>query len=44
MNHNTDKMKKELVIGLMNQGLFQYADLEYLELLQNADLEDLELS
>lgn len=39
MNHNTDKMKKELV----DQNLFQNADLEDLELLQNTDLEDLEL-
>lgn len=39
MNHNTDKMKKELV----DQKLFQNADLEDLELLQNTDLEDLEL-
>lgn len=36
-------MKKESVIGQMNQGLFQNADLEDQELFQNADLEDPEL-
>lgn len=43
LNHNTEKMKKELVFRQMNQRLCQNAEWEDLELLQNADLEDPEL-
>lgn len=43
LNHSTDRMKKESVIGQMSQRLFQNADLEDPELFQNVDLEDPEV-